>query len=101
MIVGPEGQLLAGEFFPHLLKDYSDVARFQVHQAKDRAITLRLVPGEGYTEATAQRIEAKVREFLGAHASLKIEIHADIPVTRGGKFRVAVSEVPIDLGAPP
>src|SRR5262249_2642832 len=98
MIVGPEGQLLAGEFFPHLLKDYPEVTRYQVHQARDRSITLRVVPGPGYSDETARRLHARVRDFLGERAALRIERHGEIPVTRGGKFRVTVSEVPVDLG---
>jgi phenylacetate-CoA ligase len=46
MIVGPDGQLLAGELFPHLLKDHPTVARYQVHQDRRRAITIKVVPGE-------------------------------------------------------
>src|SRR5262249_28819681 len=61
MIVGPEGQLLAGEFFPHLLKDHPEIQRYQVHQARDRSITLRIVPGPGYGEAIGRAVLAKIR----------------------------------------
>ncbi|EYF02312.1 phenylacetate--CoA ligase family protein [Chondromyces apiculatus] len=97
MIVGPEGQLLAGEFFPHLLKDYRDVARFQVHQDKSRAITIKLMPNEGLAAETPARVERSMREFLGERASIKVEVVDDIPLTKGGKYRLTVSEVPVDL----
>ena len=98
MIVGPEGQLLAGEFFPHLLKEYTSVDRFQVHQGRDRTITLRIKPGVGWSNETARKIEDKLRSYLGANADFRITTVDDIPVTAGGKFRVAVSEVPVDFG---
>jgi phenylacetate-CoA ligase len=99
MIVGPEGQLLAGEFFPHLLKDYAGVDRFQVHQGRDRTITLRIKPGAGWSDDTSRLIEGKLRSYLGPRADFHITTVDDIPVTAGGKFRVAVSEVPIDFGS--
>lgn len=97
MIVGPEGQLLAGEFFPHLLKDYPSVARFQVHQDRQRAITVRLVPGDGFEPETPRLVEHALRRFLGERATIRIEVVQDIPLTAAGKHRLTVSEVPVDF----
>jgi phenylacetate-CoA ligase len=97
MIVGPEGQLLAGEFFPHLLKDYPSVARFQVHQDRQRAITIRLVPGDGFGEETPRLVEHALRRFLGERAIIRIEVVDDIPLTAAGKHRLTISEVPLDF----
>jgi phenylacetate-CoA ligase len=99
MIVGPDGRLLAGELFPSMLKDHPEIVRFQVHQAKDRRITVKLVPGDGFPAELPRLVERKVRRFLGDRADLAIEVVSSIPVTRGGKHRVTVSEVPIELGA--
>jgi len=97
MIVGPEGQLLAGEFFPHLFKDYPTVARFQVHQDKQRAITLKLVPGDGFQAETPQLVEHTLRRYLGERAVIKIQVVDDIPLTAAGKHRTTISEVPVDF----
>ncbi|WP_245678198.1 phenylacetate--CoA ligase family protein [Chondromyces crocatus] len=97
MIVGPEGQLLAGEFFPHLLKDYTDVARFQVHQDRSRTITIRLVPNGGWSHETPARVERAAREFLGERAAIQVVVVDDIPLTPGGKYRLTVSEIPVEL----
>ncbi|AUX48868.1 capsule biosynthesis protein CapK [Sorangium cellulosum] len=98
MIVGPDGQLLAGEFFPYFFKDHPTVARFQVHQDKVRAITIKLIPGDGFKPDVAQLIERDLRRFLGDRANIQVQIVDDIPVTKGGKFRMTVSEVPIEFG---
>lgn len=97
MIVGPEGQLLAGEFFPHLLKDHPSVRRYQVHQDRERAITVRLVPGDGFAEETPRLIERSIRRFLGDRAAISVQVVDDIPLTPAGKFRVTVSEVPVEF----
>ncbi|WP_437676594.1 phenylacetate--CoA ligase family protein [Sorangium sp. So ce131] len=98
MIVGPDGQVLAGEFFPHLFKDHPTVARYQIHQDKTRALTIKIMPGENYRPETSQIIEREIRRLLGDRANLQIQVVDEIPVTRGGKFRVTVSEVPIAFG---
>jgi phenylacetate-CoA ligase len=100
MLVGPDGQLLAGEFFPHLLKDHPQIDKFQVHQAKDRSITVKLVPGRGFYAGLPKLVERRAREFLGERAKITVEVVPQIPVTQGGKFRVTVSEAAVDLGAP-
>lgn len=97
MIVGPEGQLLAGEFFPHLLKDYPAVRRYQVHQDRQRTITVKVVAGEGFATETPRLIEHSIRRFLGAQAAIAVQVVDDIPLTPGGKFRVTVSEVPVEF----
>ena len=97
MIVGPEGQLLAGEFFPHLLKDYQDISRFQVHQDRSRAITIRIMPGDGWRGETPALVERALRQFLGERAMIRIEVVDEIPLTAGGKHRVTTSEIPVDL----
>ncbi|MCC6553960.1 MAG: phenylacetate--CoA ligase family protein [Polyangiaceae bacterium] len=98
MIVGPDGQLVAGELFPHMLKDYPTVLRFQVHQDRQRAITVKLVPGDGFLPETPRLIEHELRRFFGARAEICVKVVDDIPLTAGGKHRVTVSEVPVELG---
>lgn len=97
MIVGPEGQLLAGEFFPHLMKDHPGVSRYQVHQDRSRAITVRLVPGDGWSGETPAVIERELRACLGERAAIRVDVVDDIPLTAAGKHRITVSEVPVDL----
>lgn len=97
MIVGPDGQLLAGEFFPQLIKEHPTVVRFQVHQDRRRALTVKLLPGEGFRTETVGLIEQNIRRYLGERAEIRVEAVAELPVTAGGKFRVTVSEVPLAL----
>ncbi len=99
MIVGPEGQLLAGEFFPHLLKDFVTVKRYQVHQDRDRAITIKLVPAKDYRDEHARLIEHALRKYLGDRAVIRVRVTDDIALTRGGKHRVTISEAPCRFGA--
>lgn len=98
MIVGTNGRIVAGEAFPHLLKDYP-IDRFQVHQRADRTTTLLIMPGRGFRNESATEIDRRLRTVLGPDAALRIELVNDIPLTTSGKHRVTKSDVPIDIGA--
>ncbi|WP_437622433.1 phenylacetate--CoA ligase family protein [Sorangium sp. So ce1151] len=98
MIVGPDGQLLSSVFFPYFFKDNPTVERYQVHQDKSRAITIRIIPGEGFQPETSQAIERDLRQFLGERADIRVQLVDEIPVTAGGKFRFTMTEVPIEFG---
>jgi phenylacetate-CoA ligase len=98
MIIGPDGHALAGEFFPHLFKDHPEIDRYQIHQASDHAITVKLVAGRGFTAALPSLITKKLRELLGPRTTIAVEVVPSIPLTQGGKHRHVVSEVSPRLG---
>ncbi|WP_235880354.1 glycosyltransferase [Polyangium aurulentum] len=100
MIVGSDGHIVAGEVFPHLLKDMP-IERFQVYQGKDHTVTLKIVPGQGFDDEVAARIRQEMRVVLGDRANLAMELVRDIPLTASGKHRVAISEVGADLATTP
>jgi phenylacetate-CoA ligase len=99
MIVGADGQVVAGEYFVRLLRDEPTVRRFQVHQDRSKAITVNIIPAKDYRDENARRIERGLREFLGEQSVIRIRVVDDIPPTRSGKHRVTISEVPNEFGA--
>jgi phenylacetate-CoA ligase len=99
MIVGSDGRLVAGEIFPFVLKDCPSVKRYQVHQDRSGAITLKIVPAKGYQDDHARHIEQALRKHLGDRAVLQIRVVDNIALTRGGKLRVTISDVPNRLDA--
>jgi len=93
VIVTPDGRRLPGEFFPHMLKDYPGIDRYQVYQDASYAVTLRIVPGRGFREAQVGAIEEMTRQRIGPSLDLKVQLVDSIPRTEGGKLRVTISEV--------
>src|SRR5206468_11714037 len=61
----PDGRRIAGEFFPHLLKDYPAVARFQVVQERIDRVDVRVVFAFPMGPAEQRHLEGRVREALG------------------------------------
>ena len=67
------------------------VRQFQVVQAKDRSITLRLVPDETFTDMDREAIRARCREYLG-QLPVRIEEVQTIAERANGKRQVVVVE---------
>lgn len=89
----PEGKIIPGEFFPHLMKDFSDIARFQVIQEKLDYLIIKLVPSSGLTASTKERMENEIRKVVGQAMTIEYLIESDIPLTATGKYRVTISKV--------
>ncbi len=89
----PDGRTVPGEFFPHLLKEFSAVKQFQVVQKRTDLLQIKLVLHEGNHDDQLRRIEQEIRRVLGGAITVNVEPVAAIPQTASGKFRVTISEV--------
>lgn len=94
MLRTPDGHILPGEFFPHMLKDIAGVVRFQVVQERLDAFTLLVVPGNAFGVDQETAIRAELTKVLGSATALEIRRVDDIPLTPTGKHRVTVSRLP-------
>jgi phenylacetate-CoA ligase len=93
VLTTPDGRRIPGEFFPHLLKDFRGVKRFQVVQNVIDRLELRLVLGDGWTAQDRDRLEGSVREVTGPIMQLDIVRVDVIPLTPAGKLRVVLNNV--------
>jgi phenylacetate-CoA ligase len=92
MLFTPDGRHIPGEFFPHLIKEYAEVRRFQVVQEAHDSICLRLVVSLRWTAAQQQSLVEEIRNLLGTAVHFHVDVVDDIPLTRSGKLRVVVNE---------
>src|SRR5258706_4441669 len=90
----PDGRRIAGVFFPHLMKDFAAVARFQVVQERIDRVELRVVFASPLAPAERRRLETRVREALGPAVRFDLSEVTQIPLTPAGKLRVVVSPGP-------
>lgn len=86
-----DGRRIPGEFFPHLLKDYPTVRRFQVVQDAVDRIELRVVPQDCFTEDVRLRLTSEIGQVLGGRVRFDLIPVPEIPLTAGGKLQVVVN----------
>lgn len=91
VLVTADGRRIAGEFFPHLLKDYGSVRRFQVIQRRRDLVELKLVVDASWQSVTREKLLREVRQTLGPSTHAVIREVEEIPLTGTGKWRVVVS----------
>jgi phenylacetate-CoA ligase len=89
----PDGRKIPGEFFPHLIKEFPAVRRFQVVQEKLEMITVKLVVDGGLTLAEREQLLAEVRKCTGTQVEVQLQMVDDIPLTKAGKLKVVVHAV--------
>lgn len=90
----PDGRLIPGEFFPHLIKDYPAIRRFQVVQNARSEITLKLVvDGGNLPTADREGLLRDIRSCAGDVVNVQFQMVDDIPLTKAGKLKVVVHAV--------
>jgi phenylacetate-CoA ligase len=94
----PDGRIIPGEFFPHLMKDFRGVRAFQVVQQRIDSVTVQIVADAGF-EVVAPALAATIQQQLGPGVRLSIERVENIPLTAAGKRRVVISQVPFSKAA--
>lgn len=87
----PDGHLLPGEFFPHMLKDVPGLRRFQLVQRRLDRLELALVCDERFDDDAMAYIRRELAKVVGDGVALDCRIVDDIPLTPSGKLRVTVS----------
>ena len=95
----PDGRRLPGEYFPHLLKDYPGVRRFQVIQEAPDLVRLLLVVGDGWSTSGGAELLQVIRGALGPAVQLHTDFVDEIPLTLSGKLQVVVNRCA--TGQPP
>lgn len=93
VLVGSGGRLIPGEFFPHLVKDFHAVSRFQVIQEEPNRVRFSLL-ADGMTDADRTALEQLVRGAMGAEVRVDFEPMLRIPLTSTGKLQVVINRVP-------
>ncbi len=96
IVVTPDGRHVGR--LDHVFKDMLNVREAQIVQEDTSAITVRVVPREGYSPADERTMLAELRLRLGSEIGIRFERVDHIPRASSGKFRFVVSKVPVTVG---
>lgn len=77
----------------YVITEIEGVGQVQFVQTRRNAVTVRIVKGAAWTDASLQKLLARVREFLGATIEIDVEYPSAIPAEASGKFRFSISSV--------
>lgn len=87
----PDGQWISGNQFPHLLKDFP-VREFMCTQQSDYSVQVQIVPKNGFTEESKNRIREIISQNL-PRLDVRVILVESIPRTRANKWQPVISEV--------
>jgi phenylacetate-CoA ligase len=95
--VFPDGRVVHGEFFTHLMYGSDGIVTFQFYQTARDKIILSIVPGLGNSKAREGRIQDSIRQIQAICPGHRIEVEvrevAAIPLSSAGKYRFTRSDV--------
>ena len=89
----PDHRKIPGEFFPHLMKEFRGIKRFQVLQCMREKITIKLVVDDTFDQSERARLLTEIVEVAGTEVEIDLQIVDEIPLTEAGKHRVVVREL--------
>lgn len=88
------GQMIPGELFPHLFKEFEGLIKFQVKQSHINSLEIYLVANELFSTEDKQAISYEINKYSKQELALNFHMVNDIPLTSSGKYRVTISELP-------
>lgn len=94
MLSTPDGRIIPGEFFPHLMKDIAAVDTFQVRQTREDRITIHVVKRSEPSEADMRYLRFEIDKVIGAGMTVEFRFVDEIALTPSGKRRVTVRDIP-------
>jgi len=90
MLHTPDGRHVPGEFFPHLLKEFAAVRRFQVVQEAADRLELKIVVDDRWDDVANELLVREVRAVVGPAVRFDVRRVEQIPLTPSGKLQVVV-----------
>ncbi len=85
-----DGRLVPGEFFPHLLKDFPAVRRFQVVQTDSDRVEVRVVLESSWSSEEHAKLSQEIDRALGPTMHWELVPVERVETTAMGKHRVVI-----------
>ena len=93
-----DGTWLPGTFFAHFFKDYEYlIQHFQIVQEEPGSFTLRVVPGQQFTERGLSATVESLRGYTGHDTRIDVDLVDEIPLVRTGKRTPVVSSLRVEF----
>lgn len=100
----PGGATVHGLYFVRLVYGTPGIGRFQFQQTAPDLFELRIVKDSRFSEDTTKALsglEERAAKDLGVRIRIPVTFVDEIPLTRMGKHKFTVADVPVDPPVPP
>ena len=96
-IVTSNGNLITGNFFPHIFQTVKGIDQFQIIQEEIDFLKLLVKPNKYYTEEEMKTYSEKIKTYVGENALIEVIQVNEIPVLKSGKRAIVQSKVEINF----
>ncbi len=86
----PDGRVVPGEIFPHLMKEFPEIRQFQARQLALDHIVISAVLDQPLSAAHRELMESELHKVFGASLRIDLERVDTIPTLASGKRRVTI-----------
>ncbi len=93
MIIGPNGNKVAGTFWTLALRSVSGVKNFQIEQTDVNNIKIRLIQNHSYSDKSEKKIFSIIKKKLGSEINIEFIYVDNIDLTKSGKRRFVISSL--------
>lgn len=92
-----DGRLISPSVLTHPFKPLTCIQGSQIVQTAPDAITVRIVPGDGYTLAHSAHLIAELGARLGRDVTVSVVMVDALDQKKNGKFKWVISHVPLGI----
>lgn len=92
-ILSTSGRAVSDGSFPHLMKEFQELQKFQVVQKARDQLLIRVVLKQDWSQERRAFCTGEIGKVLGADMRIDFDELSDIPLTKSGKYRVTISKI--------
>ena len=92
-IIATDGRRLSGGFFPHLMKEFPEVQKYQIVQKTSDSLLVKIIAINGFSSDRLEFCLAEIVKVVGSSMQVEFKFVDEIPLTKSGKYRVTISEI--------
>jgi phenylacetate-CoA ligase len=93
----PDGRLISPSVLTHPFKPLDCIEGSQIVQTARDAVTVRIIPGHGYTQALTDHLVSELTARLGTEVRIDVQTVDRLETSANGKFKWVISHVPLGI----
>lgn len=97
MLTLADGRLISSSVLTHPFKPLDSIEGSQIVQTAPNAVTVRIVPGPGYSDHLTQHLIRELQARLGAGVHIEVTMVDHLETQPNGKFKWVISRVPLGI----